>query len=203
MGTLAGIIACLPAFHGQDRDRERLRRPPLFERAGAREASTFQHHGRRRGRRATVSTRRNVSRRLAEVDSPAPAPWAELAGKTLIWTVPSTLIRHLDDPESLLKLWDEVVTAQDEAVALRKRERPERIVLDRQISAGYMHSGYPIMAPIDDSAKLALNEKRLRTEGSWGHFHELGHNHQDGAGRSKAPAKSRTTCWCSMSSTRF
>jgi Peptidase M60, enhancin and enhancin-like/N-terminal domain of M60-like peptidases len=110
-----------------------------------------------------------------------PAPWAELAGKTLIWTVPSKLIRSLDNPESLLTLWDSVVLAQDAAVALPKRHRPERIVLDRQISAGYMHSGYPIMAPIDDSAALALDEPRLRAEGSWGHFHELGHNHQDPA----------------------
>jgi hypothetical protein len=51
-------------------------------------------------------------------------------------------------------------------------------VADRQISAGYMHSGYPIMTPIDESMVVALDEARLRREGAWGHFHELGHNLQ-------------------------
>ncbi len=43
-----------------------------------------------------------------------------------------------------------------------------------------MHSGYPIMIPIDDSIKVGLSEQRLRSEGAWGLFHELGHNHQSG-----------------------
>jgi len=59
-----------------------------------------------------------------------------------------------------------------------RRERPERIVADVQISAGYMHAGYPIMIPIDDSIRIGLNERRLRREGAWGLFHELGHNNQ-------------------------
>ena len=49
-----------------------------------------------------------------------------------------------------------------------------------QISAGYMHSGYPIMIPIDDSIKIGLDERRSAREGAWGLFHELGHNHQSG-----------------------
>ena len=43
-----------------------------------------------------------------------------------------------------------------------------------------MHSGYPIMIPIDDSIKVGLDERRLRADGAWGLFHELGHNHQSG-----------------------
>ena len=42
-----------------------------------------------------------------------------------------------------------------------------------------MHSGYPIMTPLDGSADQALTLAKLLT-GSWGHFHELGHNHQSG-----------------------
>lgn len=53
---------------------------------------------------------------------------------------------------------------------------------DVQISSGYMHSGYPIMDPTDDSVRLALSEARLRREGSWGHSHEIGPNHQRGDG---------------------
>jgi hypothetical protein len=109
-----------------------------------------------------------------------PGPWAELAGKNVIFTVPSVLVHALDDPRAVLTLWDQIVAAQDAFVSLPRRERPERIVADAQISAGYMHSGYPIMIPIDDSIKLGLNPARLRREGAWGLFHELGHNHQSG-----------------------
>jgi hypothetical protein len=109
-----------------------------------------------------------------------PGPWAELQGKTVIFTVPSSAVRTLDDPEGVLTLWDELVEAQDEFVSHPPRTRPERIVADVQISAGYMHSGYPIMIPTDDSVPLELDEARLRKEGTWGHLHELGHNHQRG-----------------------
>lgn len=109
-----------------------------------------------------------------------PAPWAELGGRNLIFTVPSDLARRVDDPESLMKFWDEVVADQDALASSPPRRSPERIVVDRQISAGYMHSGYPIMCPIDDSAVTALDLAKLRAGGSWGHFHELGHNHQNG-----------------------
>jgi hypothetical protein len=108
-----------------------------------------------------------------------PGPWAELAGRNVIFTVPSSLVRDFDDPRSILTLWDRVVAAQDDIVSLPRRLRPERIVADAQISGGYMHSGYPIMIPIDDSIKIGLNERRLRAEGAWGLFHELGHNHQE------------------------
>jgi hypothetical protein len=46
-----------------------------------------------------------------------------------------------------------------------------------QISAGYMHSGYPIMTPLDKSVETSLSLELMKA-GSWGHFHELGHNHQ-------------------------
>lgn len=113
--------------------------------------------------------------------SKLPAPWAELETKKIIWSVPSDRIRSLNDPETLMKFWDEVLDAQaDLATIPRDRERPERIVADTQISAGYMHSGYPIMVPTDGSTDRALTLRALREEGSWGHFHELGHNHQVG-----------------------
>ncbi len=97
-----------------------------------------------------------------------PGPWAELAGKNVIFTVPSSSVRDLDDPKSVLALWDEIVAAQDSFVGRPRRESPERIVADVQISAGYMHSGYPIMIPIDGSIDVALSEEKLRREGAWG-----------------------------------
>lgn len=110
----------------------------------------------------------------------APGPWAELATDKLVLTAPSDAVRHLDDPERLLAFWDRVMDACADLAAMpRERERPERYVPDVQISAGYMHSGYPIMTHLD-AVPLSLDVDRLLTEGSWGHFHEMGHNHQSG-----------------------
>ena len=117
----------------------------------------------------------------------APAPWAEIAGEFLILTVPSAAIRELDDPARLAKFWDDVVRAHYQLAARPLPKRPERFVADVQISAGYMHSGYPIMTWLDVTRPsagrplgLTLDVERLESSGSWGHFHELGHNCQRG-----------------------
>ena len=108
-----------------------------------------------------------------------PAPWAELEFGRVILSVPSTTIRALDDPEQLGKFWDRAIALEDElAGTAAKRRRPERIVADVEISAGYMHSGYPIMTHLD-AATHATNLAQMQA-GSWGHFHEVGHNHQSG-----------------------
>lgn len=108
-----------------------------------------------------------------------PAPWAELASSKVIVTVPSSAIRTLDDPTAVLRLWERIADAAAE-LAMRplERERPERYVADRQISAGYMHAGYPIMTHLDAAEDMVGAERLGR--GSWGLFHELGHNHQSG-----------------------
>jgi hypothetical protein len=108
-----------------------------------------------------------------------PAPWAELECGRVILTVPSEHVRQLEDPTQLAKFWDEVIRLEDElAGTLHLRKRPERIVADVQISAGYMHSGYPIMTHLDVAGHVT-NLARMQA-GSWGHFHEVGHNHQSG-----------------------
>lgn len=68
--------------------------------------------------------------------------------------------------------------AADLATIPRARRRPERIVTDRQISAGYMHSGYPIMTHLD-AAAFMTDLADLGDHG-WGPYHEIGHNHQSG-----------------------
>ncbi|RYG31402.1 hypothetical protein EON81_22970, partial [bacterium] len=105
------------------------------------------------------------------------APWAEIASKHLILTVPTTAIAKLEDPETLAKLWDEVLVLDGKLDTRGTFARPERIVADRQIAAGYMHSGYPIMTHLD-AVPLSLSVEQLHKDGSWGHFHELGHNRQ-------------------------
>ncbi len=108
-----------------------------------------------------------------------PGPWAELATRKVILTVPSSEIRALDDPGPLMELWDRILDAAADLAAIpHDRRRPERYVSDVQISAGYMHSGYPIMTHLDAASAMAGLEKM--TKGQWGLVHELGHNHQQG-----------------------
>jgi hypothetical protein len=115
----------------------------------------------------------------------APGPWAELQARRVILTVPSSVVRELADPSAVLAFWDEAIDAQDRLAAWGPEEmrRPERFVCDRQISAGYMHSGYPIMAHMDvadDNVELKLLKGNVLSPGGWGQWHELGHNHQHG-----------------------
>ena len=113
----------------------------------------------------------------------APAPWAELEGEQCILTVPSDVVRDLVNPEVLMAYWDSVMNAAADLYSIpRDRARPERYCTDRQISAGYMHSGYPIMTGLDVAPVFtdvnALNGKSgIKV---WGFYHELGHNHQQG-----------------------
>ena len=112
-----------------------------------------------------------------------PAPWAELAGTRVVLTLPSSVVRGLDDPEDLMKFWDQVLDAcADLATIPRERARPERYVCDTQISAGYMHSGYPIMTMMDMPRVMVDKARMMRNAhgGVWGLFHEMGHNHQSG-----------------------
>ncbi|MBR5758879.1 MAG: M60 family metallopeptidase [Thermoguttaceae bacterium] len=108
----------------------------------------------------------------------ASAPWAELQGSEVVVTVPSSVIRDLDDPQALLDTWDRILQLEAEfASGPYYRERPERITCDREISAGYMHSGYPVMTHMDVE-KTLVNNSQLTAKGDWGFFHEFGHNHQ-------------------------
>lgn len=107
----------------------------------------------------------------------APGPWAELATDKVVLTVPSEQVRGLDDPVPVLRFWDRMLdAAADLAARPRQRERPERFVADLEISAGYMHAGYPIMTHLD-AAAVMVDLARMQ-QGPWGLFHELGHNHQ-------------------------
>ena len=109
----------------------------------------------------------------------APAPWGELETKKIVLSLPSSVLRNLEDPVALMKVWDETLDlVADLATIPKDRPRAERIVCDEQISAGYMHSGYPIMTWLDMPPRL-VSEAHMR-KGDWGIGHELGHNHQVG-----------------------
>lgn len=108
------------------------------------------------------------------------APWAEVGSGRMVVTVPSAEVRELIDPAPVAEAWARVVELDAELAAWEAPlPRPERFVTDQQISAGYMHSGYPLMCHLDQAAHL-VDARHLTTEGNWGFFHEVGHNHQSG-----------------------
>ncbi|WP_395732955.1 M60 family metallopeptidase [Prosthecobacter sp.] len=108
-----------------------------------------------------------------------PAPWAELACDKLILSCPTEVARTINNPTQLMEFWKLVVEAQDDVTnQTAERKRPDRIVADVQISAGYMHSGYPIMIPTSAAPEMTTFGK-LKFPG-WGFYHEIGHNHQRG-----------------------
>jgi len=107
----------------------------------------------------------------------APAPWGELVGHGMILHFPAAQVRGMEDPTALLEWWDKVIAAEDGLVGWPARAAQERVVPDRQISVGWMHSGYPFMCNLA-SAPMITDLGKLRTNGDWGFFHELGHNHQ-------------------------
>ncbi|KAJ9449929.1 putative lipoprotein AcfD-like protein [Diplonema papillatum] len=109
-----------------------------------------------------------------------PAPWGEVEADKVILTLPKAVITRAANSGSLAAAadyWDAVVSSHHKLAAPPYGGRKERIVCDQQLSVGYMHSGYPIMAHLD-FADIALDPVKLKREGSWGMFHELGHNMQ-------------------------
>ncbi|KAM4741993.1 TRPM8 channel-associated factor homolog isoform 1-T2 [Anableps anableps] len=125
----------------------------------------------------------------------APSPWAELEFDNIILTVPSEVVRMLEHPDELAVLWNDIMKAiADLAAKSHKFPRKERFVADVQISHGWMHAGYPIMAHKASAAAL-VNVKHVKTEGIWGAIHELGHNQQRGCW--EFPSHT-TECTCNL-----
>jgi hypothetical protein len=110
-----------------------------------------------------------------------PAPWAELVSNNISLTVPSARIRALDDPAKILLFWDAVLATDAKLAAIpAPRGHPERLVVDQQLPDGaYMATGIDrIFVPDDESCAHMLDADFMWKNGSWGHFHELGHRHQ-------------------------
>lgn len=122
-----------------------------------------------------------------------PAPWAELASDRMIIALPSEYIRKLNNPDEVMEVWNGIIDSAAELVVVnRENYRAERIVFDRQTSAGSMHSSYPVAAHSGRAAEKAVNAGALKSEGDWGFFHEYGHNHQHNLWA--LPGTGETTC---------
>ncbi|XP_010768591.1 protein FAM115-like [Notothenia coriiceps] len=125
----------------------------------------------------------------------APAPWAEFEFDNIILTVPSDVVRKLERPDEVAALWNDIMKGiADLAVIPHKFYRKERMVADEQISAGWMHAGYPVMIHTYSAAEL-FEPDDARAAGLWGEVHELGHNQQ----RSGWEFRPHTTeCTCNL-----
>lgn len=102
-----------------------------------------------------------------------PGPWAELESDKVVFTVPSSMIRDLLEPNRVMAKWDEVMDAMADLSA-RPRQRPVamRFMLDAHVNFGAAFASYPINAP------YSWGEAIVTGKPSWGHVHELGHMHQ-------------------------
>jgi hypothetical protein len=105
-----------------------------------------------------------------------PAPYAELVCERLCIALPSQHIRELENPTALMEFWDKTVAGHDRLGGhAHLRRFADRINIDVQISAGAAHSGYPTQGT---SPWGVTDLEHLLREGSWGWFHELGHEAQ-------------------------
>ena len=124
------------------------------------------------------------------VDAAEHGPWAEVEADGIVLTARGEAVRAVPDSTALIAHWNSVM-AQATALDGTERARTERIVLDRQISAGWLHSGYPIMGHNASEGEL-LDLDVIAADGAWGPFHELGHNFQWGPWL--LPGTDETTC---------
>lgn len=94
-----------------------------------------------------ISRPASVNNWLTERSSPG--LWAELCGKHISFTVPSSFIRYLKDPMVILKHWDSVIVANHELRGTDPNNTwRERVVFDIQTTSGNIHAGYPIVVPL-------------------------------------------------------
>lgn len=108
------------------------------------------------------------------------APWGEIQTPRLTFTLTLDMLKAMKLPRRICKKLQRGMAVEDWIVAWDLTEdqlsRPMRFVLDRQISVGYGHSGYPAMGHMDWGE--CIRNGTLTTMGSWGLWHEVGHNHQ-------------------------
>lgn len=109
------------------------------------------------------------------------APYGEIEGTNFVIAAETVGLRRVKDPAWIARYWDKVVALdRDLAQLTAMRRSPERICSDVQLTAGWMHAGYPIQThQNEDHLDWAIDEARLSKGEGWGCYHEIGHNHQD------------------------
>ncbi|WP_447641670.1 MULTISPECIES: M60 family metallopeptidase [Chitinophagaceae] len=120
-------------------------------------------------------------------------PWFELRAPHIIFTMNTEKAKRLgiQKLEELMQTWEDIFNKDysqweglsdnpsnplDQAAGL-----PWRCVGDIQPSVGYAHSGAPVVFQDDDHwFKAITSVDVIKTSGSWGILHEVGHNNQQG-----------------------
>ncbi|PSC75411.1 hypothetical protein C2E20_1400 isoform X1 [Micractinium conductrix] len=79
-----------------------------------------------------------------------PAPWGEIGSSKLAIATPTSSLQTVTDPSAVMTYWDKALDAAAWMAGISTvRPKPERFQPDVDISAGYMHAGYPIMTFMD------------------------------------------------------
>jgi len=137
-------------------------------------AAPYYQHG--------VTTLEDWRERIRTLD----APWAEMASDKLIFTVPSSAIRDLERPDLVMAHWDRVHEAMQSLEPRTENhwaDRPYRYVADASVSWGYMYcpANNPIVIPLNEVAAIfdVANFDADGPNNLWGHYHEMGHAHQN------------------------
>lgn len=114
------------------------------------------------------------------------APWAEIESDELVLTLPAKTIRDVERPDLVMRHWNRVHEAMQNLEPRSPRHWPDRqyrYVADKKLSWGYMYcpSDAPIVIPMLE-ARPMVELANFDAEGSstlWGHYHEMGHSHQN------------------------
>ncbi len=113
-------------------------------------------------------------------------PWAEFESDRLVLTVPSSAVRAVEHPDRVMAHWDRVHAAMqslEPRTANHWADRQYRYVADASVSWGYMYcpADAPIVIPLHEADEMFKLEN-FDAEGAnelWGHYHEMGHAHQN------------------------
>lgn len=108
----------------------------------------------------------------------APAPWAQLAGKHFIATVPSSAVRNIEKPQEIVEFWDKIIEGLDKLSGReeRKKNAPRECIVFDADSTGFAgHAGDTIVFPVE-LVNTFLDLDYIRKNGSWGLFFYLAKN---------------------------
>ncbi|MDK2125846.1 M60 family metallopeptidase [Parachitinimonas caeni] len=131
--------------------------------------------------KAGVTTNAEWNNTLKQLD----VPWAEIEGHRIGLVVPTTMARAVQKPTELMARWDAMRDEYDRFTGVAPN-LPEpntatasltRYVSDFETSAGWMHSGNPIMGKVSKAKDWLLEDTTAPYPGTWGDWHELGHNY--------------------------
>lgn len=108
----------------------------------------------------------------------APAPWAQIAGKNFIATVPSSAVRKIEKPQEIVEFWDKRIEELNKLSGREEREKNaprECIVFDVDSTEFAGHAGETIVFPVE-LVNTFLDLDYIRKNGSFGLFFYLAKN---------------------------